>query len=237
VNSHTESLRLTDDERLDWLRLIRSDNVGPRGIIATILIVWMGIVKEHHWDLLRERAHERTAVLEVEAAKANEAAGKAHERAAQAEQRAAEANLEIARLRAPRILTIEQQRRIADAIRAYKGISFDTATLVGDTEALTLLEMIEAAIRAADWSQINWADTARGLRLERPGQPSVGNISITEVMIQFEPEQRGGLKAPAETLASALRAAGVAAIASEAFFAPSTAANKTAIHVMVGKKF
>ena len=23
-------LRLTDDERLDWLRLIRSDNVGPR---------------------------------------------------------------------------------------------------------------------------------------------------------------------------------------------------------------
>jgi hypothetical protein len=27
-------LRLTDAERLDWLRLIRSDNVGPRGIMA-----------------------------------------------------------------------------------------------------------------------------------------------------------------------------------------------------------
>jgi DNA processing protein len=25
---------LTDAERIDWLRLIRSDNVGPRGIVA-----------------------------------------------------------------------------------------------------------------------------------------------------------------------------------------------------------
>ena len=27
---HTEGVRLTDEQRLDWLRLIRSDNVGPR---------------------------------------------------------------------------------------------------------------------------------------------------------------------------------------------------------------
>ncbi len=26
--------QLTDTERLDWLRLIRSENVGPRGIMA-----------------------------------------------------------------------------------------------------------------------------------------------------------------------------------------------------------
>jgi hypothetical protein len=25
---------LSDDERIDWLCLIRSDNVGPRGIMA-----------------------------------------------------------------------------------------------------------------------------------------------------------------------------------------------------------
>jgi hypothetical protein len=29
-----DSIRLTDEQRLDWLRLIRSDNVGPRGIMA-----------------------------------------------------------------------------------------------------------------------------------------------------------------------------------------------------------
>jgi DNA processing protein len=27
-------VRLSDEQRLDWLRLIRSDNVGPRGIMA-----------------------------------------------------------------------------------------------------------------------------------------------------------------------------------------------------------
>ena len=27
-------LKLSDNERLDWLRLIRSENVGPRGIMA-----------------------------------------------------------------------------------------------------------------------------------------------------------------------------------------------------------
>jgi hypothetical protein len=27
-------LRLTDSQRLDWLRLFRSENVGPRGIMA-----------------------------------------------------------------------------------------------------------------------------------------------------------------------------------------------------------
>jgi hypothetical protein len=26
--------RLTDEQRLDWLRLICSDNIGPRGIMA-----------------------------------------------------------------------------------------------------------------------------------------------------------------------------------------------------------
>jgi hypothetical protein len=29
-----ERITLTDEQRIDWLRLIRSDNVGPRGIMA-----------------------------------------------------------------------------------------------------------------------------------------------------------------------------------------------------------
>src|ERR1044071_9009115 len=31
-----ESLRLTDEQRLDWLRLIRSENVGPRTFRALV---------------------------------------------------------------------------------------------------------------------------------------------------------------------------------------------------------
>ena len=29
-----DTANLTDSQRIDWLRLIRSDNVGPRGIMA-----------------------------------------------------------------------------------------------------------------------------------------------------------------------------------------------------------
>jgi DNA processing protein len=33
-SSITRATHLTEAERIDWLRLIRSDNVGPRGIMA-----------------------------------------------------------------------------------------------------------------------------------------------------------------------------------------------------------
>jgi len=29
-----ERIKLTEEQRLDWLRLIRTDNIGPRGIMA-----------------------------------------------------------------------------------------------------------------------------------------------------------------------------------------------------------
>jgi hypothetical protein len=34
VVDNQTSVRLTEEQRLDWLQLIRSDNVGPRGIRA-----------------------------------------------------------------------------------------------------------------------------------------------------------------------------------------------------------
>jgi hypothetical protein len=34
VDEGTQAIRLTDEQRIEWLRLIRSQNVGPRGIMA-----------------------------------------------------------------------------------------------------------------------------------------------------------------------------------------------------------
>src|ERR1700676_469933 len=36
VSEGTEAIRLTDEQRIDWLRLIRSQNVGPRTFRALI---------------------------------------------------------------------------------------------------------------------------------------------------------------------------------------------------------
>jgi gluconate kinase len=35
-NELAAGVRLTDEQRLDWLRLIRSDNIGPRGLRAQL---------------------------------------------------------------------------------------------------------------------------------------------------------------------------------------------------------
>jgi gluconate kinase len=34
VSESAAGVPLTNEERIDWLRLIRSENVGPRGIMA-----------------------------------------------------------------------------------------------------------------------------------------------------------------------------------------------------------
>jgi hypothetical protein len=40
VNEGAKAIRLTDEQRLDWLRLIRSQNVGPRGIMVQTLVAF-----------------------------------------------------------------------------------------------------------------------------------------------------------------------------------------------------
>jgi hypothetical protein len=66
------------------------------GALATVVIVWMGIVKEHHWDLLREHSNEKVASLELETAKANVEVGKANVALAEAQADIAKANVQIA---------------------------------------------------------------------------------------------------------------------------------------------
>jgi hypothetical protein len=40
VSETEDGIRLTEKERLDWLQLIRSENVGPRGIMAQTPQEW-----------------------------------------------------------------------------------------------------------------------------------------------------------------------------------------------------
>lgn len=89
--------------------------------VATALIVWLGIVKEHHWDSLREASNEKIAILELDAAKSNAEAAKANQRIAElstqseelkkatadANARAAEAQLALQKYKGPRNLEIE----------------------------------------------------------------------------------------------------------------------------------
>jgi hypothetical protein len=53
------------------------------GAAATVAIVWMGIIKEHHWDLARERANEKIAVVNNETARLSVEAETAKKESAQ----------------------------------------------------------------------------------------------------------------------------------------------------------
>lgn len=70
------------------------------GAVATAAIVWMGIVKEEHWDILRETARVETERAQGAAANATAAAGKAHERAAALEADAEKARAELGKANA-----------------------------------------------------------------------------------------------------------------------------------------
>jgi hypothetical protein len=214
------------------------------GAIATVLIVWMGIVKEQHWDVLREHSNEKVASLELETAKANVEVGKAqveiakaHEgiadanaRAAQAEARALELQLALEKLRAPRLLSVEQRSRISDKLRRYVGLRFDTAA-PQSAEALSLLIQIEDTLSAAGWTQVAWVGGA--LAHQRPGRVDSGIVGASGVVVQFDAKRALSFSDPAGALVTALEAEGIPA--SKEMVLASTSSTD-AIHIAVGVK-
>lgn len=78
------------------------------GAICTVLIVWMGTVKEHHWDLAREIAGNKIGNLEVRAAELN--------RQAEADRLA---RMQIEERIKPRVLSEAQQSLISQRMTEW----------------------------------------------------------------------------------------------------------------------
>lgn len=83
------------------------------GVLATCVIVWMGTVKEAHWDNERRTSNERIATLTTRGDEARAEIERAHESAEKA-------RLESERLKAQlawREVSAEQRERLADGLR------------------------------------------------------------------------------------------------------------------------
>jgi len=98
------------------------------GVVATVLIVWMGNTKEAY--LRRELAN-------------------AGRDAAQANARAAEASLELERLKAPRLMTEQQYRSLVRAMFAFKGSRVSVGALPDTFETVSLARQILLALNEA----------------------------------------------------------------------------------------
>jgi hypothetical protein len=156
------------------------------------------------------------------------------EQAGQANARAEEAALELAKFKAPRILSLEQQEKIAVKLKLFAGKQFDIALNV-EPEPQNFLIQIENILQTAGWIEIDWnAPGNINLHFARERRPKAGIISLTGVIIQMHPEQKLELGAAALALASALSAEGIDARAEAGLGVSNT--NVEAIHILIGKK-
>jgi hypothetical protein len=112
------------------------------GVAATVLLVWMGNVKEGY--------------LRRDVAGAGERAAEAEARASEANARALEAKVALERFKAPRLLTPDQQQEVARKISSFRNTPFDMSVTVGDPEALTLVLLIGNALQSAGWKWVEW---------------------------------------------------------------------------------
>jgi hypothetical protein len=180
--------------------------------------------------------HERAARLEKEAAEARAAIAGANERAAEANQKAQEAILELAKFKAPRVLTEEQRGRIVDKLKQFSGTEYDIMIIDSEPEILSLVSAIEIVLSTAGWTELDWKGT--GQALIRVGkQPLIRlGVSVSNVVIGVQADQPPKLFATARALSDALEAEGVTAIDQKHIAHEMSSTNANAIHIMIGRK-
>lgn len=244
------------------------------GVVCTIIIVFMGIVKEGYWDEARETARVRiaelategekakaeverahadieaarqltatlensTALARAEAAAANERAANSESnaafaqmsasgamaRAAEAERRAAQARLELAKYKAPRSISPEQQKVMAESLKAFPGTPFDFSVL--GAESVTIMQQIADALELAGWSRKPWS--GGGILRNIPGKPPAGDVILFGIVLQMtDPALSEALKA----LVGELKAAEL----EEVYIHDPENSTPPRIHIMIGQK-
>jgi hypothetical protein len=105
------------------------------GAIATVLVVWMGNIKEEY--------------LRSDLAATNE-------RAAKAEARAEESRLALEKFKAPRLLSIEQLAAISAAVSKYSGTALDIFLLGDSPDLPSLAVSLSTALQSVHWQPLTW---------------------------------------------------------------------------------
>lgn len=180
-------------------------------------------------QLERSASDAKTAQQQVETELATQ-----KERTANAEKAASDAALALAKFKQWRVLTKEQQREITAKVKPFFA-KFDVATS-NASEPLSLVIQIEDLLSAAGWRECDWPMTTGELAnsvITRPGRATIGLAVEHGLTIQVAQSDKEELLGVAKTLASALSAEEIHAVAQ---FMAINQANKHTIHVVVGEK-
>jgi hypothetical protein len=149
---------------------------------------------------------------------------------AEARERADDAELELARLKTPRTLAPDAQRRIAAQLRQFAGQEFTGQVAPGSEDARGLWEALDPALAAAGWVRV----APYGFAIGNPpaGVPLAPNSGVTV----FVAASRANELAPiAQALARALMAEGIIAGVS-ASAGPQMEGRPNVIVIEIGRK-
>ena len=214
------------------------------GFAATVLIIWMGAVKEHHWDLLRETASKKIGELGLEVANANVVVAKANENAAEANKLAADANLmaeteKIERLRlqaslAPRRISPADIPNLVGSLASTKGLEIDIISYEYlETDIGPLARSIEGVLIAAQAKPVVFtpfpgSGWARGVVIttvenSSPETESIANGIVSSLNMIGIISGRGGSFKQSDPIAGA-------------FSGPDGMQPRQKLHILVGSK-
>jgi hypothetical protein len=213
------------------------------GVLVAIGVVGESVAGYLHWrkgnDLQAIQTGENLTLqrdiarLSRDADIAKGQIAEADARAAEANRKAVEAAVALEKFRTPRSLSPEQQASIIKKMRSFAGKSFDIAINNAGPEPLILAEIIEAVLKSAGWTQLNWGNDPGDTFFARSQLPNLGISFGYGIVIATEESKSSELLSAAQALASALTAEGVAATAQPPVNRNN---NVNAIHIMVGIK-
>jgi hypothetical protein len=165
------------------------------GVIVVIGVAGESFFGIRHWwnsrklqaiqsadDLAQEHA---IADARKEAAEANAKAGSFQLQIAQANERAANAELELAKLKAPRVLTEGQQRELLAALKPFPDTAISIEFEYADGEAKALAMQLWGVLNKAGWKATFGPST---------GMPAASTLGI--VVSTFGELKKGGVPIP-----------------------------------------
>lgn len=147
----------------------------------------------------------------------------------EANARAAEAKLELAKFKEPRLLSMEQQKKISEIVMLAGSVPFDFAIQV-EQEAENLMKQIGAALVAGGWK---WQPHSNPF-FHPVDTPMVASVSYAGIAIQITESRRKDWTVAVNLLKAALDGEGVNVTLHQAV--PDEQDTPNAIHIIVGRK-
>jgi hypothetical protein len=188
--------------------------------------------------MARQELVRDVAKLEAEAQRAKEGTAKLvnesiklRKEAAEANRRTAEAQLALEKLKAPRVLDLNERSVMVEELKSFAGTPFVTAA-THDPEAQALMGQIEDLLTEAGLQQQPWR--GKELLAARPGKPATGVTAVIGLYVQADASHSAVFEPAVTAIAGALRDRGLDAKAEVGRMTTNT--NQAAIQILVGKK-